>query len=66
MQNKTIFLCLLCKKYKNHLKLGAINKDGSMLCQDCVDEIRNSFRYYIGRKEVTKEEFDKFKEGDKK
>lgn len=59
MTNNTIFQCVLCKKFKNqgHLEHGF--NDGSLMCKECGDDIRGAFKYYIGEKEVSQDEYNK-------
>ena len=58
------FNCILCKKIRNHKQLSTVFKDGSMACKKCVDEIRQSFSYYIGSEQVSKAEYDKRTKGE--
>jgi len=51
--------CILCKTREVN------NPDIKVeICDVCVAEIQMAFTFYIGGKEVTKEEHDKFIEGE--
>jgi len=52
-----IFYCCLCKKHKNQINLESVFANGDFLCKQCSDEIKGAFKYYIGGKEVSGEEF---------
>ena len=49
-------ICKLCKTNETNNKCG--------ICDKCGIEIQLSVHYYIGGKEVTKEEHDKFINGE--
>jgi len=47
--------CDLCKQEKEHLNQGSKLR----ICDLCVLDICSAFSYYIGNKEVTKDEYDR-------
>ena len=59
--------CFCCKKTGFRLDdmviLKSKDKKLSTLCVSCRDNIRNAFSYYVGGKQISKEEFDKRTKG---
>ena len=54
--------CILCHESFTTETMERIGKN-EYCCQNCLTEIRESLKFYIDGKEVTREEYDKFIKG---